>query len=104
MKHLVRNDELKKRLFSEGEHENLTIYSCLFDSGRLAENVDSLRLGNDGMEIWIFPCYSCLQQITAYVLEPLFIRSRISDIEVFKKVHPLIAPFSRLINLLKKLK
>jgi len=101
MQHMVRNDELKERLFGS-DYPNLVIYSCQFDDVHMVEHVDFLRLGADGMEVWVYPCYSCLQQITSFVIEPLIIESTKqiasqklkSILKKNQEPHPLIRPFA----------
>jgi len=73
MKHMVRNDELLEKLGLTETHPNMIIYSCEFDDGTKAQNGDVLRLGADGMEIWFFPCVSCIQQMQSYSLQPLLV-------------------------------
>ena len=79
MKHMVRNDELLKKIGLTETYPNIIIYSCEFDDGTKAQNVEPIRLGADGMEIWFFPCFSCQQQMQSYSWEPL--------LYAFKKHH-----------------
>ena len=73
MKHMVRNDELLEKISFDKSKPHPIIYSCEFDDGRKTQNFDHLRLGADGMEIWFFPCFSCVQQLRHYAMEPLFL-------------------------------
>jgi hypothetical protein len=68
MKHMVRNDEFKEKMFGY-ECSDLVILSCEFDNGKKVENADPVRLGNDGMEVWLMPCFSCSQQLRDYSIE-----------------------------------
>lgn len=63
MKHLIPSDELKNEIGFE-DKENLHILACEFDSGEKATgNYEIIRLGGDGLEVFLFPCYSCYQQL-----------------------------------------
>lgn len=72
MKHLVRDSQLEGKL---GTPEGLRIYSCQYNDGKMSSRSggdgEIVRLGEDGMAVWFFPCISCRQQLESFVLRPI---------------------------------